>query len=67
MVNGAIKFLHDNIKRPIFDDGQLSGQNDVIAEMLFVFLPFHYNQFCSIPVPFISFCFSVCGQSWLGI
>lgn len=62
-VNGAIRFLHDNIKRPIFDDGQLSLQNSVITEMLFVYLPFHYCLFCSISVPFISFHFSICGQS----
>lgn len=51
-VNGAIRCLPNNIKRPVFDAGQLSVQNSVIAEMLFVFLPFHYYHFCSFLVPF---------------
>lgn len=66
-VNGTIRCFCDSIKRPVFDAGQLSVWNNVIAEMLFVFLPFHYYHFCSIPVPFTSFHLSICGQSWLGI
>ena len=66
-VNGAIRCLPNNIKRPIFDAGQLSVQNSVIAEMLFVFLPFHYYHFRSFLVPFTSFHFSICGQSWLSV
>lgn len=66
-VNGAISCLHNNIKRPIFDAGQLLVQNSVIAEMLFVFLPFHYYHFRSFLVPFTSLHFSICGQSWLSV